>query len=112
MKKEIRLFNTHKQGCVGSFGQMVAAAVLVMGATIGVQAQFTYTSIDEPGASSTWVGRTDGGKTVGQYLNGTGYHGLVYSGGGFTTLDYPGVSFTDITGISGNYNRLLFRRGV
>jgi len=60
-----------------------------------------FTTIDPPGPPH---GINSNGKVVGTYLSTPGilwpYHGFVYSGGSFTTLDYPGATSTGACGIN------------
>ena len=53
---------------------------------------FVYTTLNEPsatGGSTDAEGLNDAGQIVGNYSDGSGYHGFVYSGGTYTTLDDP-----------------------
>ena len=64
----------------------------------------TFTTIDVPGATSTFsaFGINPRGEIVGRYdfpAAGVG-HGFVLSGGSFTTIDFPGASFTTAQGIN------------
>jgi uncharacterized membrane protein len=63
----------------------------------------TFTTIDVPGATSTFVnGVSDHGQIVGQYrLTTTGIdHGFTERGGTFATIDVPGAAFTQAIGVS------------
>jgi hypothetical protein len=59
-----------------------------------------WTTIDKPGATSTWIDGISGSKLVGCY----DFHGAVYdmTGGTWTIYDMPGAYFTCINGISGS----------
>ena len=61
----------------------------------------TWTTRDYLGASATHIRDIDGGNLVGNYSDVSGYHGFVYNGTSWTTLDYQG-EFIEIQGISGN----------
>ena len=51
-----------------------------------------YTTFDPPGSVLTKAyGINPSGQIVGGYVNGTGLHGYLLSGGVFTTVDPPGV---------------------
>src|SRR6516162_10857486 len=54
-----------------------------------------YTQIDVPGAISSSVnGINASGRLSGTYQDGKGTHAFFFSGGTFTTLDYPGAVLT------------------
>jgi uncharacterized membrane protein len=69
-----------------------------------------FTAIDFPGASATAArGINSEGEIVGLYClegpvptlcNGTGLHGFLLSKGAFTTVDFPGASYTTADGIN------------
>ncbi len=59
-------------------------------------ADFTFTTLDVPGASylgTLTFGINDAGQIVGYFYKNTGIHGFPYSGGRFTTIDVPGAVF-------------------
>jgi hypothetical protein len=64
----------------------------------------TWTTLDMPGASTTWAFGIDGSNIVGVYRIGTsGFsHGFLYDGITWTTIDMPGAIDTTIRGIEGN----------
>jgi probable HAF family extracellular repeat protein len=54
-----------------------------------------------PGARSTSAqGINDAGQIVGFFIDSTGNHGFLDTGGSFTTIDVPGTSFTIANGIN------------
>src|SRR5262249_26133058 len=57
-------------------------------------------TLDDPLATTTTVawGINDLGQIVGYYVNATGDHGFLYSGGFFTTIDDPFASDASTTG--------------
>ncbi len=65
-------------------------------------AEFTYTSIDYPGAIRTVAsGINPGGDIVGTYRDTSNVrHVFVFSKGAFSSFDYPGAVFTEARGIS------------
>ena len=82
-------------------------------AVADAQAAITYsfTILKVPGATSTYpTSINDRGQVAGQYSDGSGYHGFVYSNGTFTTLDVPGATYTfpasinDNGQVAGNYD--------
>ena len=69
---------------------------------------YTYTTIDEPRANfrTDPTAINDAGTIVGTYVDLTGNHGFLYSGGTYATLDAPGATGT--TRASGiNASRLI-----
>lgn len=95
----------------------VILALLVHG--VGpAQADYFYTTLDVPGASSSEAsGINNAGQIVGGFVTGSRFgpsHGFLLSGGGYTQLDIPGtVSGTSPSGINaygqvvGTYGGLL-----
>ena len=61
----------------------------------------TFTPIVFPGATSTeaW-GINDAGEIAGNYVDKTGYHAFLYSGGNYSTLEVPGATSTYACGIN------------
>ena len=57
----------------------------------------TYTTIDDPRANfrTDPFAINDAGTIVGTYVDLTGNHGFLYSGGTYTTLDAPGATGTE-----------------
>ena len=64
----------------------------------------TYTTLDGPSATQTYIWGIDGTNVVGMYTDGTGNHGFIYNGSVFTTVDNPAgdPGSTVVTGISGD----------
>jgi hypothetical protein len=63
----------------------------------GALGDFSYQTLDYPGAANTFASAIEGKVVVGEYtLTSTPfpYHGFVYDGSSYTTLDYPGASST------------------
>jgi probable HAF family extracellular repeat protein len=62
----------------------------------------TYTTLDFPGATSTYPQSINNhGQVVGFYTDSSGSpHGFIEAGGTYTTLDIPGALATDLTGIN------------
>ncbi len=60
-----------------------------------------FVTIDYPGAVSTNIfGINDNGDVVGSFVDGSGEHGYVLSGGAFTAFDWPGATWTEGWGIN------------
>jgi hypothetical protein len=56
---------------------------------------YSFTTIDVPGARDTQtLGINDSGQIVGRFVDATGAHGFVDTGGSFTTIDVPGALST------------------
>src|SRR5512133_1513266 len=75
---------------------------------------YKYTTLDDPLASGSLgtnaVGINNAGQIVGEYSDGSGFHGFLLSGGTYTTLNDPlAPNFTETFGINsagqivGNY---------
>ena len=62
----------------------------------------SYTTLNIPGASSTYAARISGSNIVGAYNDASGTHGFVYNGTSYTTLDVPGALGTAAYSISGS----------
>jgi len=56
---------------------------------------FTYTTLNAPGAPNNTraFGVNDAGQVAGYYVDNTGYHGFLETGGTYTTLDVPGAKY-------------------
>jgi hypothetical protein len=69
-------------------------------------AAYTYTTLDYPGASSSYLHGISNGVLVGGYQDGTGYHGYSYNMASqqFTSYTFPGTNGAQqyAYGISGN----------
>ena len=64
-------------------------------------ATFSFTQIDVPGAFYTAAtGINDAGQIVGSFVDSTGIHGFLYTGGSFTQIDVPGAFATQAFGIN------------
>jgi hypothetical protein len=59
----------------------------------------TWTTLDYPGATQTYVSGISGNNIVGYYGSS---HGFLYDGTNWTTIDMPGAQSTIVRGISGN----------
>jgi probable HAF family extracellular repeat protein len=78
------------------------AVVLIASAPLAL-AQGTYTQIDYPGSTSTYVGGINtGGDISGSYADANkNWHGFVlFSGGTYITIDYPSAQETYVQGIN------------
>lgn len=82
------------------------APVAIRGAS-RAERPFTFTTIEHPAINGVPVRSTNasginaGGDIVGGYVDPAGRgHGYLLRNGEFTTIDYPGSSFTDARGIS------------
>jgi hypothetical protein len=65
--------------------------------------EYTFTTIDVPGADRTVVnGINDSGSIVGTYYDATGYHGFLYSGGAFTTINFLNATYANGINNSGD----------
>ena len=81
----------------------VITGVLSLCVCVSVQADYVYTTLDVPGATSTYVRDIDGSNIVGFYTNsdGLGYHGFSYDGTTYTTIEVPGANETYAYGSDG-----------
>lgn len=91
------------RGCL-FIAAICAGAILLTAATTSVEAQYSYTILSVPGASSTAAWGFDGSNVVGSCYNGTNYQGFLYNTNSntYTTLSAPGAIDTYAGGISGN----------
>src|SRR6266567_1187475 len=83
--------------------RMLAALVLglVLGAPGAARAQFDFTPIDVPGATSTAVNGNSTTAIVGEFDDEDGNtHGFVISKGVLTQIDVPGAWFTTVNGVN------------
>lgn len=80
-----------------------AGAILLSVGTTNAQAQYIYTTVNVPGATSTYAYGISGNDIVGEYWGGNSWHGFLYDGSTYTTLDVPGAQGTGARGISGEY---------
>ena len=86
---------------------VLTAALLIFMIFLGfgsAHADYTYTTLDVPGASSTYAHDISGSNIVGGYYDVQGgWHGFVYNATSYTTLDVPGApNSTAAYGISGS----------
>lgn len=79
--------------------QLTLGLVVVAMPTIALT--FTFTSIDPPGSTFTFLfGINPQGDTVGGYTASGVTHGLLLHQGAFTTIDFPGSTATTATAIN------------
>lgn len=64
----------------------------------------SWTIIEAPGAYETWAFGIESKNIVGRYNDNSGWHGFLYNGTTWSTLDMPGenIYYTDATGINGD----------
>jgi probable HAF family extracellular repeat protein len=80
---------------------VLSLSVLLSTLVAAQGASYTFTTIDVPGAISTWGhGINAAGQVVGYFLDDTGIHGFVTDGAEFTTLDGPDATQTEACGIN------------
>jgi probable HAF family extracellular repeat protein len=86
----------------------VLSLSLLLSALVAAHAaSYTFTTIDDPGATNTWAyGINDTGQIVGTFGNSPAAHGFVTDGATFTTIDVPGATRTYATGIN-NYGQIV-----
>jgi len=83
--------------------RITLCSLLLLISTAPLMAQGTYTQIDVPnGINGTFVQGTDSiGDLVGSYIDvDFNTHGFLFSGGVYTTIDYPGATYTLLTAIN------------
>jgi len=61
----------------------------------------TWTTLDHPGATQTYLTGIDGANMVGYYADSSGAHGTHYDGSTWATLNHPGATQTYLYGIDG-----------
>lgn len=83
-------------------GKMLIGFAILLAASLAAQAQYIYTTLDVPGASSTQALGISGTNIVGVYVGSSGALGFYFNGSSYTTLDVPGAAETVAYGISGN----------
>ena len=67
-----------------------------------------------PGAIRTYINGIDGSNLVGYYQDAQSpyhYHGFLYNGTNWTTLDFPGATATYISGIDGGNLVGMYQNG-
>jgi len=63
---------------------------------------YIFSTVAYPGGSNTIVdGINNSGEIVGSYVDQVGSHGFLYSGGNYSTIDYPGAAAAGLTGLRG-----------
>ena len=86
-------------------GAVCAGAIVLLATTTSAQAQYNYTILDAPGATTggTEVRGISGNNIVGYYTPGGGgiVYGFLYDGSSYTTLN-SGTAHTQPLGVSGN----------
>ncbi len=84
--------------------QIIMAEILLVLLVLNTAhaADYSYTSITYPGATSTWAyGVNDAGTVVGYYEDSKyAYHGFSFSNGTYSAIDYPGAYYTWAYGIN------------
>jgi hypothetical protein len=82
----------------------LTCGLALLGAAATAQAQYTYTTLDDPlGVNGTIAIGISGNNVVGYYNDSSGNNnGFLYNGSTWTTLNYPGAVGTVAIGISGN----------
>ncbi len=82
----------------------LAMLVMMFGLKASVWAAYSYSTLDYPGATNTYVSGIDGNNIVGSYSNASGQsYGFLYNGSSWTSLpNVPGASMTEFGGISGS----------
>jgi uncharacterized membrane protein len=81
----------------------IGAMALSPGAALASTLHYQYTILDDPNAAPGQTlarGVNDSGEVVGSFSDSSGLHGFLESGGVYSTLDYPGASFTLPEGIN------------
>ncbi len=80
---------------------IIFAAIVLFSA--GFARAGTWTTLDYPGAYSTYIRDIDGGNLVGYYQDDSGVrHGFLRNGTTWTVLEVPGASQTYVYGIDGD----------
>jgi hypothetical protein len=64
--------------------------------------EYTYTTIDHPNATDTYLYGIDGNNIVGWYSDASGDHSFKFDGSNFIPLDNPGGTSTHLHGIDGD----------
>ena len=72
----------------------------VLGATAS-HATYTWTPLDHPSATGTYLRGIAGANIVGSYKDSSGTHGTLYDGSTWHTLDHLGATDTYLFGIDG-----------
>ena len=81
----------------------LAILILALGPKGPAQAQYTFSSVDVPGAKQTYaLGMNDAGQIVGYYNFSVGSpsHAFLLSDCQYTTIDVPGATSTQAYGIN------------
>jgi len=83
------------------FGAWASFGIVLLAAAGSAKAQYIFTSIDYPGATSTAVNNIDNaGRIVGEYDGGGGHHAFIWENGAFTSFDVPSASSSSANGIN------------
>src|ERR1700749_2675712 len=87
---------------------IIRSVIVSLSLACATHAQYTFTTLDVPGAYATDATAIGGDLVGGVYYPtqqdrlGAGYtHGFIYDGSNYTTLDAPNAISTQVTGISG-----------
>lgn len=88
---------------MGFSASLIAAAAVLFGlaaaencAAAAAPATYTYTIIQYPGERTYTYGINDRGQVVGLYADNVPDTGLIYQGGDFSALSYPGATQTGL----------------
>jgi hypothetical protein len=75
---------------------------MLLGSSKTALAEYLFTTIDVPGAifGTFAKGINGNAQIVGFYINSTGDHGFLDTGGSLTTIDVPGATQTEAFGIN------------
>jgi len=76
------------------------AVILLFGSAYATAG--TWTTLDYPGATQSYVSGISGNNIVGYYGRSGNEQGFLYDGTNWTTIDMPGATTTLVRGISGN----------
>jgi hypothetical protein len=63
--------------------------------------------LDIPGSMNTVINGVDGSNLIGMYQDNMGYHGFVYNGGSYTTLNDPAAGASLETYAAGMFNNTI-----
>src|SRR5205085_11769807 len=83
--------------------KVFVASLGLLAATVDAQA-IEFIPLQYPGSTFTQPANISGNSIVGLYGVWPNFHGFLYDGINWTTIDYPGQTYpsTNITGVSGN----------
>src|SRR5262245_47214734 len=77
-----------------------ATVVFLLGGASRARADFL--TLDVPGATFTVPRSISGGNVVGDYYDGSRFHGFLYNDTSLTTLNGPGATLTVAVSVSGS----------